>query len=64
MAIQSRDLTSTQVARLEKARAVTEAQISMAIEIAGMHGEAGLNVLGAIIQALATNYAASADAAK
>lgn len=63
MAIPSAELTATQESRLARARVVTEEQVEIAKQIASKHG-VGQDVLGAIIQALATNYAATVDASK
>lgn len=67
MTIQAREITSTQTARLEKARTLTEEQIEMAYEIAGQRlgkdgRQATPELIAAIIQALATNYLATIDA--
>ena len=65
MAIQARSLSGAQETRLEKSRALLEAQIEIAIEVAKNHLQANddATVL-ALTQALATNYAATVDAGK
>lgn len=63
MTTQARDLLEADAVRLARARAVTEEQLAIATEIAGVKG-AGADQVGAILQALASNYAAAIESSR
>ena len=63
MTTQARELLEADAIRLARARAVTEEQLEMAIEIAAVKG-AGAELVGAILQTLASNYAAAIESSR
>ena len=63
MTTQARELTEADTVRLARARAVTEEQLAIAFEIAAVKG-AGSENIGAILQALASNYAATIESSR
>lgn len=63
MTTQARELLEADAVRLARARAVTEEQLAMAIEIASVKGS-GNEQVGAILQALALNYAAAIESSR
>lgn len=63
MTTQARELLEADGVRLARARAVTEEQLAMAFEIAAVKG-AGTEHVGAILHALALNYAAAIESSR
>jgi hypothetical protein len=65
MATETRQITPTQDVRIQKAKAVTAAQLQSAKELTyEFFGHDNPQMVVAVLQALATNYAATVAASK